>query len=213
MALTIAVAEFGGRSAAVATALSSALSLDFFLTEPYLRLTIAGKHDIIAFVGLAACGLIAAAFGARRGQRITDLAAAGRQLELLHFTAAQLERGTADEAALTRVLEASRTALPLAAAALRDGRGYALAAAGNALERLLPEKVIEPDTLMPPGSPPAALALRLLPLPPEGARLALKVGDTHVGWLDVWGNGAPASLASRRVLSDVARLLATLRAT
>ena len=61
VALTILVAELGGGRAAVATALSSALSLDFFLTRPYLRLTIADKHDIIAFVGLATCGLIAAA--------------------------------------------------------------------------------------------------------------------------------------------------------
>ena len=64
--LTIIVAEFGGRPAAVATALVSALSLDFFLTKPYLRLTIEGKHDITAFLGLAACGLVAAALAARR---------------------------------------------------------------------------------------------------------------------------------------------------
>ena len=212
MALTIAVAEFGGRSAAVATALASALSLDFFLTQPYLRLTIAGKHDVIAFVGLTACGLIAAAFGAKRGQRIADLAAARGQLELLHFTAVQLGRGTADEAMLTRVLDASRTALPLAAAALRDGRGYVLATAGDALDRPVPDAVIEPDTLLPAGAPPA-VGRRHLALPPDGARLVLKAGEGHVGWLDVWGDGSPASLPSRHALSDVARLLATLLAT
>lgn len=64
--LTIVVAEFGGRPAALATALVSALSLDFFLTQPYLRLTIQGKHDVTAFLGLAACGLVAAALGTRR---------------------------------------------------------------------------------------------------------------------------------------------------
>jgi K+-sensing histidine kinase KdpD len=64
--LTIVVAEYGGRPAAVTTALVSALSLDFFLTKPYLRLTIQGKHDIAAFLGLAACGLVAATLGARR---------------------------------------------------------------------------------------------------------------------------------------------------
>ena len=69
MALTIVVAEFGGQRAAIATALASALSLDFFLTEPYLRLTIEGKHDIIAFVGLAACGLLVAGLRSRRGRR------------------------------------------------------------------------------------------------------------------------------------------------
>jgi K+-sensing histidine kinase KdpD len=66
--LTIVVAEYGGRRAAVATALVSALSLDFFLTQPYLRLTIEGKHDITAFLGLAACGLVAATLGARRSR-------------------------------------------------------------------------------------------------------------------------------------------------
>jgi K+-sensing histidine kinase KdpD len=67
--LTIVVAEYGGRAAAIATALVSALSLDFFLTKPYLELTIQGKHDITAFLGLAACGLVAAVLGARRARR------------------------------------------------------------------------------------------------------------------------------------------------
>ena len=47
VALTIVVAEMGGRAAAVVTALVSALSLDFFLTQPYMRLTIHEKHDVI----------------------------------------------------------------------------------------------------------------------------------------------------------------------
>lgn len=83
MALTILVAEYGGRRAAVATALCSALSLDFFLTKPYLRLTIVDKHDIIAFVGLGVCGLIAAALGSQRGKRVASLASARKQLEML----------------------------------------------------------------------------------------------------------------------------------
>jgi K+-sensing histidine kinase KdpD len=66
LALTIVVAEFGGRSPALATALASALSLDFFLTQPYLRLEIQDKHDVIAFLGLAACGLLSASLASRR---------------------------------------------------------------------------------------------------------------------------------------------------
>ncbi len=66
LAFTIIVAELGGRAPALLTALVSAMSLNFFLTEPYLTLTITKTDDIIAFVALAACGLIAAAFGKRR---------------------------------------------------------------------------------------------------------------------------------------------------
>ena len=68
MALTIVVSELGGRGAAIATALVSALSLNFFLTQPYLHLAIHDKNDLIAFVGLAACGLIAATLGPHRGR-------------------------------------------------------------------------------------------------------------------------------------------------
>ena len=66
VALTIVVAEFGGRAAGLATAVASAVSLDFFLTRPYLRMAIEDKHDIVAFLGLAACGLMASALGAPR---------------------------------------------------------------------------------------------------------------------------------------------------
>src|SRR3979411_2694665 len=71
IAFTIIVAELGGRGAAPVTALIAAMSLTFFLTEPYLTLTISKSDDVVAFFALAACGLIAAAFGRRRG-RLSD---------------------------------------------------------------------------------------------------------------------------------------------
>ena len=61
-------AEFGGRGPAVATAVVSALSLDFFLTQPYLHLAIADKHDLIATLGMAGCGLLVATFASSRGR-------------------------------------------------------------------------------------------------------------------------------------------------
>lgn len=61
VALTIVVAQFGGRTVGIATAVFSAMSLDFFLTRPYFRLAIEDKHDVVAFLGLAACGVIASA--------------------------------------------------------------------------------------------------------------------------------------------------------
>jgi hypothetical protein len=210
MALTIAVAGLGGRAAATATALASALSLNFFLTQPYLRLAIHDVHDIIAFGGLAACGLIAAAFGSRRGDRLADLEAAREQLRLLHTAAVHLERGAtdADETELKRILEASRGAFPLAAAALRDARGYTLAAAGPALERPLPVQLLQPDSLLPVAGETTPVSARLQPLPEDGARLPLRVGPRQVGWLDLWGDGQPANLPSRHALSALARLLA-----
>jgi two-component system sensor histidine kinase KdpD len=66
LALVIVVAEFGGRKAAVATAVASALSLNFFLTQPYLTLVIDDRNDVIAFVGLAGCGLLVASLASRR---------------------------------------------------------------------------------------------------------------------------------------------------
>src|SRR5262245_54016770 len=75
--LIIVIAELGGWRPALATAVVSSLSLNFFLTKPYMHLTIHGTDDVIAFLGLAACGLVVAAFAKRRGRqpsRTGDLA-------------------------------------------------------------------------------------------------------------------------------------------
>ena len=69
MAFTIVVAELGGRSAAIVTAIVSAFTLNFFLTEPYMSLQIHKADDVVAFGALAVCGLIAAAYCDGRGWR------------------------------------------------------------------------------------------------------------------------------------------------
>jgi hypothetical protein len=89
--LTVVVAAFGGRSAGVATALASALSLDFFLTRPYLSLRIQENHDLIAFAGLTVCGLVAASLGSP--QRIAALRELRAHAQLLHQTLGALEGG------------------------------------------------------------------------------------------------------------------------
>jgi hypothetical protein len=63
VALTIVMAQLGGRLAGLATAFGSALSLDFFLTRPYFHFAIESKYDVIAFLGLAGCGILASAVG------------------------------------------------------------------------------------------------------------------------------------------------------
>ncbi len=207
MALTIVVAELGGRGAALATAVTAALSLDFFLTRPYLQLTIDSKHDVIAFAGLGACGLLAAALGSKRSQRIADLRAAHRHLEMLHLTLRQLEAAGPVEPALGRVLNALKGTFPLAAAVVRDEGNHVVAASDQAWSHPVPERTLQPDTLLPPEAP-RDLLRSSVPFPGDGVRLALVTGNRQVGWLDVWGNGSPARADSRGVLSDVGRLIA-----
>src|SRR5262245_45323680 len=90
LALTIVVAELGGRAAALITAIMSAISLDFFLTQPYLALTMSKPDDVVAFVALAACGLIAAAFGRRRARSSELAGRAGQELEVVRRLVEQL---------------------------------------------------------------------------------------------------------------------------
>ena len=151
--LTIGVAEFGGRWAAVATALCSALSLDFFLTEPYLRLSIADKHDVIAFAGLMFCGLSVAALGSTRARQIADLE--GRRGSIGTCSTRPWASSTGPgpaEAQLTRMLNTTRAVLPLAALAVRDGSGQVVAGTAGAPSRSVPELILQPDLLL-PGTP------------------------------------------------------------
>jgi len=119
LALTILVGEYGGRTAAFATAVASALSLDFFLTEPYMRLSIASKHDLIATLGLAGCGILAASLAAGRRVLPARPRPSSRQLDQLESAVAQLERdgSSASRAAAGSVL---RVVAELRADALRE---------------------------------------------------------------------------------------------
>jgi uncharacterized protein DUF4118 len=197
MALTIVTAELGGRAAALATALTAALSLDYFLTAPYFRLSIEAHEDLVAFVGLATCGLVAAGLGSSRSERIAALSAIRRHRDLLRALLRDGDRAAGGGAPLSAVLRACVDALPLAGAALRDGAGRLVACAAPADERrAAPAAVLEP-----PARAPA-----------EGGRIALAAGASALGSLDVWGDGGAADAESRQALWDVARLLALLLA-
>jgi Domain of unknown function (DUF4118) len=214
MALTIVVAEFGGRWAATATALVSALSLDFFLTQPYLRLAIEDNHDVIAFAGLAVCGLIAATLGSHRGERIAALRSVQRHRDLLRSILRDWDVSAPIGPQLTVVLRAAREVFPLAAAVVRDDRGRLVASCEPADGlREVPNSVLDTDTLL-PDAPSAQSEYRRwnAALPGEGGRIALRSGTRSLAWLDIWGNGTSASLESRHALSDLARLVAVLAA-
>jgi len=119
LALTILVGEYGGRTAALVTAVASSLSLDFFLTEPYLRLSIASKHDLIATLGLAGCGILAAALAAGRRVLPARPRPTARQLDQLEGAAAALERD-GSPAARTAAGSVLRVVAELRADALRE---------------------------------------------------------------------------------------------
>src|SRR5262245_50122306 len=150
MALTIVVAEWGGRWAAVATALFSALSLNFFLTKPYLRLAIHDPDDVIAFVGLALCGLVAAALGSRRGRTIHALTALRKQRDVLRALLRGWDVAASLEPQLETVLRQARDAFPLVAAVVRDDRnGFVAGAFQPDGLRPVPDTVLHSDTLLP----------------------------------------------------------------
>jgi K+-sensing histidine kinase KdpD len=205
LALTIAVGELGGRLPALATALVSALSLDFFLTKPYLRLSVHDKNDLVAFLGLAGCGLLAAFLGSPRRER----EAARKRLALVAHALRQVEAGGPAASRAQQVADAAVSALPVAAAVVRDDHQSLVAASGTK-----GAADWEPGTVV--GSSGVADAerwdcgIRNPPLPREGFRVALVVGSRPVGALDVWGNGEPAGRDARRALSAVATALAAI---
>jgi K+-sensing histidine kinase KdpD len=199
--LTIVVAEWGGRRAAFATAVASTLSLDFFLTEPYMRLTIASKHDVIAFCGLAVCGAVAAALASERGRRKQALKATRAYFEVLHASVRVMDEAGPPQPGLARLLDAVRKAVPLVAVAVRDEGGHLLVASGDAASRTPPRDLLRAEELL------VALPSLQRILPAEGHRIVLRSGMRPVGSLDVWGQGTPLSEDARWLLSDLASLL------
>ena len=205
LGFTIIVAELGGRSAALVTALLSAMSLDFFLTEPYLTLTISKREDVVAFVALAACGLIAAAFGRRR-ERWSELAGrAGKDLDVVEKLVEQLRGGVS----LDEILGELKRSFGLSAMVLRDAAERILAAvpAGSA-PALIPEVQLAPDTLLPSDGSRLRVGFRGLRLPEGGGRLRLGRDDGLVS-LDLWeGDVQGFGLEESRTLTIAASILA-----
>jgi K+-sensing histidine kinase KdpD len=204
LAFTIIVAELGGRAAALVTAVVSAMSLNFFLTEPYLRLTIDKTDDIVAFFALAACGFIAAAFGKRR-ERWSEVAGRGaKELDVLKRLAGQLRDG----APLDGILGDLKRSFGLSAVVLRDAGDRILAAApAGAAPASIPETQLNSETLLPSDEARVRFGARGVRLPEGGGRLKLRT-DRGVVWLDLWeGDPQGFGLDESRTLAIAAALL------
>jgi K+-sensing histidine kinase KdpD len=207
---TIVVAELGGRMAALATALTSALSLNFFLTRPYLSIVIDERDDIIAFVALGVCGLVAAAFGQRRQTATVTLRDVRSDLDIIDRVSRILEddRGLADR--IARALDELRQSLPLQSVVVRAADGRVLAAADphdlRSLEKAPQD--LDPVTLLATGASAHRFGERGLRLPAAGGRIPLRSHGVLVGMLDLW-EGDPVGFDQEqyRALSVVARLI------
>ena len=200
LVLTIAVAEVGGRTAGLATAVVSALSLNFFLTEPYLTLTINRPDDIVAFVALAISGLIAAAFGRRRARSSEMLGRARDDIDALDRLAGSLT----PRASLDVVLEDLRRAFRLGALVLRRADDRVVAAAPAA--RPTPAATLDPRTLL-SNERDHRLGRRGFRLPEGGGRLRLAGGPEPL-WLDLWeGDEEGLSGDEQRALVVAAAML------
>src|SRR5262245_22839463 len=183
LAFTILVAELGGRVPALATALMAAISLDFFLTEPYLSLSMDKADDVVAFVALAVCGLIAAAFGTRR-ERLSEAAArAARELDVLRRLVRQVQTG----AEPGELLAGLQQAFGFRAMALRGDGGRLLASVGMLPSGDAPV-VLSLDSFLPVRDTPLRFGARGLRVPSVGGRVALQTEQGAVS-LDVWEGG------------------------
>jgi len=204
LAFTIVVAELGGRSAAFVTALVSGMGLNFLLTQPYLSLTIEKRDDVIAFVALLGCGLIAAWFGKRRA-RMSEVARRGRtELDVLTKLVDQVTAG----APLDEILGDLRTSFGLGALVLQDADGRILGAApAGAPPASTPTTPLTLATLFPADAARLRYGTRGFRLPDGGGRLVLGTGRGAVS-LDLWeGDPQGFALDESRTLAIAASIL------
>jgi two-component system, OmpR family, sensor histidine kinase KdpD len=204
LAFTIVVAELGGRSTALVTALVSGMSLNFFLTEPYLTLAIDKRDDVIAFFALLGCGLIAASFGKRRAGLSEVANRAGTELEVLKKLVDHLRAG----APLDEILADLRTSFGLGALVLRDSDDRILGAAPvGASPASIPEARLTAETLFPSDESRLRFGAKGLRLPDGGGRVVLGTGRDVVS-LDLWeGDVEGFGLDESRTLAIAAAIL------
>ncbi len=204
IALTIVVAEMGGRGPGLATAIVSALSLNFSLTEPYLSLEIHKPGDIGAFLALAACGLIAAAFGKRRVRTAEQVSRTRGDMEALGRTAASL----AARAPIEDVLEELRRSFGLGGLVLRRADERLIGATPASQAELPPPSTeLEPSTLAAASARVHTLGRTGFRVPQGDGRLSLVGREPLV--LDLWeGNTEGLTLDERRALAVAAHMIA-----
>lgn len=200
---TIIMAELGGRVSGVVSAVMSAVSLNFFLTKPYLNLRIDMPDDLIAFFALIVAGLVSAAFGKRR-HTYADMA--GRvvaELGILDKLVDQLRDG----APLEKILRGLQESFELGAIVMKD-------AAGNAVAKVPEDAGLPPaktqlnvESLFPSQEQVHRIGAKGFRLPEGGGRLSLPTGRGEVS-IELWeGNPDGLNKDESRTLTIAASLL------
>jgi hypothetical protein len=201
IAYTVSVAEFGGRTAALVSAVVSAMSLNFFLTEPYLTKT----DDVVAFFAMAICGLIAAAFGTHRERSSRAASRARDDLDALQRVVAPLAAGQPLDAALDEL----RRTFGLSRLVVRSGSERVLACSPRDVNPSARATIeLNADTLFAAGEARYQFGRRGLRLPEGGGRVRIATDQGEVS-LDLWeGDTTGLDQDARRALGIAASALA-----
>jgi hypothetical protein len=175
------------------------------LTEPYLTLTINKFDDIVAFFALAACGLIAAAFGRRRQRWSEASGRTDRELIMLSQFVDRARSGRSTE----RLLRDLQVEFGLSGLTLRDAKGNLLAATPEAAAaRPTPRTALTGDTLFATEDETVRFGAKGMRLPDGGGQLTLQTGRGPVT-LELWeGREQGFSRDERRTLAIAASILA-----
>ncbi len=105
--VTVVAAAFGGRAAGACTAVSAAISFNFFHTRPYLSLRVSDRQDLITVGLLVVVGLVVGELSALRRRSRVEVVTQASGAHHLETVASLL----ADEAPLDAVWPAVRDAL------------------------------------------------------------------------------------------------------
>ena len=172
-----------------------------------MRLAIADKHDVIAFVGADRAAASSRPRSGRIGASGWPRCAASRaRLDLARAGLSQLERGGAPGPGLGRAAGGGPGRAPA-----RGGRRPGRARPDRRDDRGCP-RAARARSLGPGRGPRRGRRRGTAPAAGRRASAAPVSGTRPVGSLDFWGDGRPASAGARVALSDLARVLALVLA-
>jgi len=207
LAVVIVTAAAGGRGAGIVSALSAALTYNFFFTTPLRSLKINSPDQVVTVVLLFAAGLLASVGGrvARKAERDQRLAAAA--LDVLN----EVARAVADQPGpRADRLAAERVLALLGASRVEVRRGDDVtAAAGEEAEEGL-EEILMPR-MEADGRVPDVRRFRAsgLVLPVRGLAVPMVKGEQTVGALIVVpGNDRGVPRSVREALATIGHVLA-----